>query len=189
MTKLTTAILFSIVTSCGRADRLCDARVDGICINTGNALATVDDVGRMIDILYNRYTTKYCVEFVTREIADDLDLYVVFLDDTEARDICDGVQACYVYAVDEIYVSDHLVDGTDELTARYKELWMLAHEMMHVWNRNVLRHKRPDLFRPNFYASDLTHNTPGMWGGEGSVQNTMKLDLLLYVVNTYDGDT
>lgn len=179
MAKLTTAILFALVASCAqREDRICDMVVDGICVSIGNADLSGECISEALETVYRHYSEQYKVSFDPEQIAEDNDLYLMFRSEEYVKNLrgknSDGF---YVEKFDEITIVESRGPGV--------LLGHLAHEMLHFWNRNVLRYKRPELFRPSFDEAVIAHSAPHMFSnwcvehkGEICVEDVVRTEIL-----------
>lgn len=190
ITKLTTAVLFSLVASCGQwmqLEHVCDLDVDGICVSIGDTDVTGERISEAIDIAYHRYSLQYGVSFNTRRTAEDSGLYLAW----RSREFLDSwcsheAAACYFGMTEEIVVASAKNDSNTIAALCQSEMFAsLAHEMMHFWNNAILRHRQPELFWPSFHWVEENHTAPHMfsiwcdeYGGEGCVEDAVRSDIL-----------
>lgn len=198
MAKLTTAVLFSIVASCGcsdwlRIERVCDMDVDGICVSAGNVELSGECMSEAIDIAYHRYSLQFGVSFNTRILSESHDLYVMWRPADEVLSWCGPhADGCFSKEIDEIMILESVRSRDDILSLgqrRVELLGHLVHEMMHFWNSAVIRYRRPDLFPyrplPFFDLIEKIHQAPHMFSiwcheheDEVCVEDVVRADIL-----------
>lgn len=156
------------VTACGRLERVCTMPpVRGMCVNDAAAVGvdrplTATDLRVVVATTLRYYEARYGVRVGPTELAQREDLYVVLTPDDETTAAwCDGgLTGCYTWPMEEIFVNGGMLEGQPR-SAEGRAL-SLAHELIHFWNRHVLRDARPDVFQPwGFMEAEQQHLTRG----------------------------
>lgn len=167
--RLTTLFAFVIAgVACGRLERVCTMPpVRGMCVNDAAVVGvdhplTTTDLRFVVATTLRHYEARYDVHVRPTALAQREDLYVVLTtDDVETATWCDGgLTGCYTWPMEEIFVNGGMLEG--RLRSTEGRAHSLAHELIHFWNRHVLRDARPDVFQPwGFMEAEQQHLTRG----------------------------